>query len=173
MVIRKRLKIRGPALAFVTTTVTDWIPVFQNEQAAIIAIAQLKETIKYFKASMAGYVLMPSHLHILMGLSEIELLSKFVQSFKSLSSRKLKQLNRRDIQTRLYKNGAFRLWKQRFDDIIITSEEQYNIKLNYIHNNPVKTGLVSKASDYRFSSASVWETDEPGLIEIDKDLKWI
>ncbi|MFZ3274970.1 MAG: transposase, partial [Lutibacter sp.] len=40
-------------------------------------------------------------------------------------------------------------------------------KLDYIHLNPVKAGIVEKASDYRYSSASNYAFDE-GLIEIEK-----
>jgi REP-associated tyrosine transposase len=44
-------------------------------------------------------------------------------------------------------------------------------KVNYIHQNPVKAGLVGRAEDYRWSSARIWHgcpEDEPLLV--DKDL---
>ena len=45
-------------------------------------------------------------------------------------------------------------------------------KLNYIHQNPVRAGLVENAKDYRWSSARLWQgravENEPLLI--DKDL---
>lgn len=45
--------------------------------------------------------------------------------------------------------------------------------MEYIHNNPVKEGLVIKAGDWLYSSAKDWLTDSSGLIEIDKDYKWL
>ena len=42
-------------------------------------------------------------------------------------------------------------------------------KLNYIHNNPVCAGLVSKAVDYPYSSCRNYELNDETLIEIDKD----
>jgi len=173
MVVRKRLKIKGSALVFVTTTVKDWLPVFAQQSAADSAIAQFSETIQTFKVSLMGYVLMPSHLHALVGFSEVEKLSKFIQSFKSLSSRRIKQLKLAKYNNRLYANGTFRLWKPRFDDIIITSEKQFKIKLEYIHDNPIKAGLVAKASEWKYSSAADWYDNRQGLIKIEKNFNWL
>ena len=44
----------------------------------------------------------------------------------------------------------------------IYSEEQFGIKLNYVHLNPVKAGVVRVASDYEFSSAKNWENGDTG-----------
>ena len=44
------------------------------------------------------------------------------------------------------------VWQKRFYDEVIRDERDFNNKLNYIHNNPVKTKLVETAKDYKFSS---------------------
>jgi len=119
MPVRKRLKIKGPALLFVTTTVTNWTPVFRDEVAANIILAQLHETIHYFGVSLVGYVLMPSHLHALLGFPRVEQLSKFMQSFKSLTARRVKQIDLGNLRNELYVNGRFRLWRPRFDDLVM------------------------------------------------------
>ncbi len=172
MVVRKRLKIVGPSLAFITTTVTDWTQVFNIKAAALETLRQLERTLTQHHASIAGYVLMPSHIHMLIGLPEISHLSKFVQTFKSMSSRRLKEMDMGIYKDYLYKRGRFRLWKPRFDDVIITSEKQFHIKLDYIHNNPIKAGLVSRSSDWLFSSAADWILDNRGILQIDKSFKW-
>jgi hypothetical protein len=69
----------------------------------------------------------------------------------------------------LIQRGRFSLWKPRFDDVIIISEEQMRTKLNYIHNNPVKAGLVSNPEDDRYTSAGDWLDNRPGLLPIDKN----
>ena len=45
-------------------------------------------------------------------------------------------------------------------------------KINYIHANPVKAGLVTSAKDFRWSSFSAFyfETNEP--LAVDKDWWW-
>jgi len=52
------------------------------------------------------------------------------------------------------------LWSKRFFDKGIRSEQELLKTIEYIHNNPVKAGLVKEARDYLFSSAnSRWATD--------------
>lgn len=159
-------------MVFITTTVKDWLPIFALESVADTTIAQFSETIQIFKVSLMGYVLMPSHLHALIGFPDVEKLSKFVQGFKSLSSRRIKLLKLTEYNERLYANGTFRLWKPRFDDVIIAGEKQFKIKLEYIHNNPVKAGLVGQATDWKYSSATDWYDNRQGLIKIDKNFRW-
>jgi putative transposase len=172
MPIRKRVDLAGPALVFITTTVRSWKPAFNNRKLAITTINQLKETLGYHQVSMVGYVLMPSHLHALLGFKRIELLSRFMQSFKILSSKKIRKLISGTLYAEFTLKDKFRFWMPRFDDLIITSDNQFRIKLNYIHNNPVEAGLADKASDYEFSSAIDWLTDASGLIPIDKSFGW-
>jgi putative transposase len=44
------------------------------------------------------------------------------------------------------------LWQAGFYDFNVYSEEKLKEKLNYIHGNPVKAGLVLSPRDYRWSS---------------------
>ncbi|MDD4051147.1 MAG: transposase [candidate division Zixibacteria bacterium] len=173
MVIRKRLEISGPAMVFVTTTVTGWTPVFTLPETGKVVLEQLKETLTFYGISLVGYALMPTHLHMILGLPKVEELSRFVQTFKSLSSRRVKELEIGAMAEKLNIQGEFRLWKPRFDDVVIFSEKQFRIKLDYIHNNPVKAGLVNRPTDWPFSSASQWFQDNPGLIAIDKQFMWL
>ncbi|PKK82445.1 MAG: hypothetical protein CVT49_13755 [candidate division Zixibacteria bacterium HGW-Zixibacteria-1] len=172
MVVRKRLELQGRALVFVTTNTQEWTPIFREEKFASLIIRQLGETLNYYGVSLVGYVLMPSHLHMLLGFKEVEKLSKFMQSFKILSSKLIKGSLRESIYGKFMDKNRFRLWKPRFDDLIITSEEQFRIKLNYIHYNPVKAGMVDNPAEWKYSSAADWILGKPGLIPIDKEFAW-
>ncbi|MCK5124747.1 MAG: transposase [candidate division Zixibacteria bacterium] len=170
MVVRKRLNISGPSLVFITTTVRDWIPVFENDKLAAVLLGQLKEALEHFHVEAVGYVLMPSHLHALLYFHQIERLSQFMQSFKILSAKKLATKMPKDMFKQMLVNDCFRLWKPRFDDLMIKSKEQFLIKLEYIHNNPVKKGLVLSAIDWKYSSAGDWHGSNLGIIPINKNL---
>lgn len=50
------------------------------------------------------------------------------------------------------RNLRYRLWQPGFYDFNIHSEEKLSEKLNYMHNNPVKAGLVLSPCDYKWSS---------------------
>ncbi len=131
-------------------------------------IEQLQETLPIFQAAIIAYVIMPSHVHLLLGLREIEKLSKCIQSFKSLTSRRIRKMMLPELA-----GNDFKLWRPRFDDLIVRSERHLRIKIEYIHNNPVKAGLVQKAEDWKYSSAVDWLTEGSGLIKIDKGYQWL
>ena len=172
MVVRKRLSLHGPAMVFVTTTVLDWLPVFSSSRCANALLQQLLETVEFHRLSVAAYVLMPSHLHALIGFPEIEKLSSVMRNVKSLSARRIQPLLPPELRRRLRAGGKYRLWRPRFDDLIIWSETQFRIKAEYIHNNPVKAGLTETATDYPYSSARDCLTDDHGVIPIDAQWSW-
>jgi putative transposase len=171
--VRRRIPLTGNALYFVTTTVNNRVPIFLNHDVARAVIVQLAETTDYFGASIVGYVLMPTHLHGLLGFQEAQFLSKFMQSFKILSAKRVKPLISPDHYPQLFNADAFRLWNPRFDDFVVTSEEQFRIKLGYIHMNPVKADMVTLDIDYEYSSARDWCGKGNGPLRIDKNHEWI
>jgi putative transposase len=54
------------------------------------------------------------------------------------------------------------------DRVAIYSQRVLCEKLNYIHHNPVKRGLVRNAEDWRWSSARDYASDTEGVIPICK-----
>ncbi|MBU8934298.1 MAG: transposase [candidate division Zixibacteria bacterium] len=168
MVVRKRLNIAGPAIAFITTTVFEWKPILTQMNVADTIIEEIQKTQSLFQCSMISYVIMPSHIHLLMGFANIDDLSKYMQSFKSITSRRIKRFTLQELA-----ENDFKLWKPRFDDLIIQSERQLRIKMEYIHNNPVKAGLVENAEDWPYSSAVDWLTSNGNVIKIDKAFHWL
>ena len=172
MVAQKRLPLTGPAMVFVTTTVHKWTPIFAQDKYARLMVAQLNETLSHYRVSMCAYVLMPSHLHALLGFPEIGRLSQVMKMIKGLSARRLRPLLTPELATAFESNGRYLLWKRRFDDVIIWSEKQFRTKAEYIHNNPVRAGLVQHSNDYKYSSAGDWLLDNPGLIHVNKTWKW-
>jgi putative transposase len=161
-----RLKgIEGPRLVFVTTTVADWQPLLRSHEAASIATLTLSESVTHFSGSLVGYVVMPNHVHFLAALPELAQLSRLMQGYKGLSSRRLREAADTPVS-----GGS--VWMRRFDDLIVISERQFRIKLEYIHNNPVRAGLTSAAVDWPFSSARDWFEGEPGLVPVDTQFSW-
>ena len=79
----------------------------------------------------------------------------------------------KEYKQSLYRLGRYSLWQRGFDDLVISSDKQFRIKLEYIHNNPVKAGLVTAAVDYPYSSASDWLGEGHGLVEIDRNFSWL
>ena len=65
----------------------------------------------------------------------------------------------------------YSLWDHESNVFSIFSEAMLMQKVNYIHLNPVRAGLVERAGDYRWSSARLWQgcaTDnEPLAVDLD------
>ena len=104
---------------------------------------------------VAGYVLMPEHVHLLVGEPSRSSLSVALQVLKQQTSRKLKA------------RGETQFWQRRYHDFNVWSEEKRVEKLRYMHRNPVKRGLVATPEDWPSSSFRHYATGEAGAIEIE------
>ena len=62
-------------------------------------------------------------------------------------------------------NKDFQLWQQHNHSIEISSNDILDSRLNYIHQNPVESGLVENARDWVCSSAKDYE-GEKGLLDL-------
>ena len=133
----------------------------------------MRDTITHYKLSLTAYVLMQSHIHLLIGFPRIEEMSTVMKSLKRLSTRRLIPLIDTGLAAQFNYAGSFLLWQPRFDDVIIWSEQQFRRKIEYIHNNPVKAGLVRTATDYIYSSAGDWLSDKKGTWTVDKKRNWL
>jgi putative transposase len=103
-----------------------------------------------------GYVVMPEHVHLL--------ISESAKSSPSVVLKALKQCVSREL------NSAGRLprfWQPRFYDFNVWSSKKLKEKLEYMHSNPVKRGLVKSPGDWIWSSFLFYEKGESGLVIVD------
>lgn len=114
--------------------------------------------------SIYAYVIMPDHIHFI---AQGKNLSKHVSSFKSFTARQI--INTLKTENRITELKAlmraklvhktdreYQLWTEGFHPKQIFSDEIMIQKINYIHYNPVKAGLVSEESDWKYSSADYY-----------------
>jgi len=64
--------------------------------------------------------------------------------------------------------GQGALWERRFDDNAITRCIELAAVVQYIHNNPVRIGIVGRSEDYFWSSARNYSGVKPVAMEIDR-----
>jgi putative transposase len=159
MPVRRLNFISGRQYVFVTTTVRDWTPVFADGHIADLIVSELTKTVVNAKANLIGYVVMPTHVHLILEIEDYHDLSQLIQSFKSVVARRLKSSLTESQSEPFRGEHGFHLWMRRFDEIILVSEKQFQVKLEYMHNNPVRAGLVTSATDWPWSSAREWLTD--------------
>jgi putative transposase len=51
-----------------------------------------------------------------------------------------------------------RIWQRRFYDHVIRDEKDLRTKLDYLHGNPVRSGIIEDPVEYQWSSLSFWAT---------------
>lgn len=96
-----------------------------------------------------AYVVMPDHVHLLLQQPEQLTLEKLMNYINGASAREInKQRN----------TVGEKFWQGGFHDVFLREPIDFAIKVNYIHNNPVKAGLVVNPEDYIFSSARFYKT---------------
>lgn len=67
------------------------------------------------------------------------------------------------------KKQVFKFWMDRFDDLLIKNEETLKTKINYIHNNPVKAGLVEEPGDWKYSSYRNYYSGDHSVIYVNTE----
>ena len=65
-------------------------------------------------------------------------------------------------------NKEFQFWKQDYHPVELTTIEMLSQRLEYLHENPVRSGLVREAWHYKYSSAIDYYTNEKGLLPIEQ-----
>ena len=104
---------------------------------------------------VAGYVLMPEHVHLLVGEPQISSLATALQVLKQRTSKMLKR------------PGDAQFWQRRYYDFNVRNPEKTTEKLRYMHRNPVKRGLVARPEDWPWSSFRHYATGVEGTVEIE------
>lgn len=123
-----------------------------------------------------AYVFMPDHVPLLIWPRENDYsISKILLSLKQPVARKARiYASKNDLASlQLMKTGqtatAFRFWQDGggYDRNLFSSEALIN-SVRYIHNNPVRKGLVSHPAQWKWSSFGDWEGISKGPITIDR-----
>jgi hypothetical protein len=63
-----------------------------------------------------------------------------------------------------------KFWMKRFDDEVIRNEKMFWVKLHYIHDNPVKAGIVLQPEQYKYSSARNYILGDQSILQVDTSM---
>ena len=146
-------------LHFVTLNVRERKAAFRRSEYAQMVLQELRFECDRHPARLVAYVVMPDHLHLLLEPQDGKL-TRFLKRFKpgiTLKLDALAQANGRDKERNwLATKGRRELWQDSKYSLSIYSPHWVRQKLNYIHENPVRAGLVENAIDYPYSSISAY-----------------
>jgi REP element-mobilizing transposase RayT len=164
----EKYKIREKYKAyFLTLTVVGWIDVFIRKNYKMTLVDSLNYCQKEKGLTLFGYCIMSSHIHLIARADGIYSLSDILRDFKKYTSKAIvEQIMNENESRREWMLGLFRktgedlkgitnykFWQDGNHPEEISSNNFFNEKLDYIHNNPVIELIVEKPEDYYFSSA--------------------
>jgi REP element-mobilizing transposase RayT len=166
----------GASIYFVTMSLNNHIPLFRRAVYRDIIINSLLYCINHKALRMFAYVIMPSHLHMIVFDAELnnERLHQTMGHFRSYTAHKLTKelevfnpvLLEKKFTAEKEIDRKYRIWASGYHPIGLTSNEFISQKFAYIHNNPANAGLVSDPVQYPYSSALFWETGKKGILPI-------
>ncbi|SFW77709.1 REP element-mobilizing transposase RayT [Sinomicrobium oceani] len=151
---------------FVTLTVVDWIDVFTRKVYKDCILDSLRFCMANKGMLLYGYVLMSNHLHMIVQ-SETGDLSGLLRDFKKFTAKTILEKiqtvpeSRREWMLERFgraasthsRNKTYQFWKYGNHPEEVYSEKFLWSKLDYLHLNPVRAGIVERAGDYLYSSA--------------------
>ena len=166
---------------FVSFAVTNWIDLFIRNEYREEILNSIKYCQTYKDLELYGWCIMTSHVHLIIG-TKGNPLQNIMRDLKRPTTEALHT----SIQTNLIESrrewmlwmmeraakknsntAKFQLWQPESHPIQLINNKMAHQKLDYIHNNPVEAGFVTKAEEWKYSSAINYYGGK-GLLEIIK-----
>jgi REP element-mobilizing transposase RayT len=151
---------------FLTFQIVDWVDIFTRKVYKDILVDSFKYMIDNKGFQLFSYVIMSNHIHLIAQNNDGKLSENIrdIKKFTSVKiletiqnieeSRKLWMLDRFKLNALHSKvNKYYKVWTHENHAIHLYSNKFISSKIEYIHNNPVRAGYVSRPEDYLYSSA--------------------
>ncbi|MEO6252450.1 MAG: transposase [Ferruginibacter sp.] len=150
--------------AFYTATINKWKHLLNDDKHKEIIIDSLRFMVTQKRVELNAYVIMSNHIHIIwqpqFGFTPSDIQSSFMKYTAQQLKRSLKAnkdfLN--EFKVEKY-DREYQIWKRKPLSIELFTQEVFMQKLEYIHSNPVNAGLCSYPEEYKYSSASFYQSE--------------
>ncbi len=176
--MRSRYRINEPGQAhFVTGTVVNWLPLFTTAARCDILVESLAYCRQSKGLQIYAWVILDTHFHAILTAPD---LSRVLADLKRhTAQRVIKQLEEHNCTWLLRQlrharlahkaESAHQVWQEGSHPQAMASDVMMEQKLEYLHNNPVKRGLVASPEHWRYSSPHEWL---PGAVPVLKVDRW-
>lgn len=164
---------------FVTSTVVYWIDLFTRREYKHIIVNSLTDCQQLKGLIIHAWVLMPSHLHMIISSKDYAIGSilrdfkkhttrQIVKEMENINESRKEWLKRAFIRAGrdLKRIKTFKIWKDGNHPILLDNPSLQQEKLEYNYQNPVESEFVDEAEYYWFSSAGDY-AGMKGLIDLE------
>jgi putative transposase len=145
-------------------------------------VASLGDLRRELGFKIIGYVLMPEHFHALVWptpeVDPSQIMQKLEDRTAAFILKNLREnlgfpwcrrmLVRVTLPPTVHHHAHFRVWQRKCCDMNIWTAKKVEEKLNYMHNNPVKQGLVKEPGDWPWSSWRFYFLHDATLLAMDR-----
>jgi putative transposase len=153
-------------LHYVTASTYRRMRVFDSQRFKLKFIRTLDDLRTELDFKIPGYVLMPEHCHLLIWPGAAANASQIMQKLSERTANFILRNLRKNLEfpwcqkmlkgfalpPTVHHHAHYRVWNRRGYDMNIWSEKKRVEKIDYMHNNPVKRGLVAQPGDWPWSS---------------------
>jgi len=172
--VSRKYKFHNPeGVYFVTFAVQGWVDVLTRNEYKNILIDNLAYCQKHKGLVIFAWCIMSNHVHLIIRSEDGFLLSDILRDYKKFTSKAIikaivenyRESRKEWLLEQFRTSKGYRFWRSDNKPIELWSNAVISQKLNYIHRNPVEEGLVFRAEDYVYSSATNY-VGEKGLLDI-------
>ncbi len=155
-------------IPFFTAVCTNWLPLLESVECKTVIIEALKRRVQTKQVGVAGFVIMPNHVHIIWRMAAKTKREDFQRDFLKITARQIIVILKRikpeiikEITVNL-KDRKLQVWKRNSMSIDLYHEKFLLQKLNYIHKNPChpRWQLATHPLDYSYGSAKFYYNRE-------------
>ena len=165
---------------FVTFSVVGWMDVFSREQYKEIVVQSLQYCIENKGLILHAWVIMTNHVHLIIS-SDTAKLEHIVRDVKKFTSKQIIKAiaenpkeSRKEWMLNIFSftgknnnnNKEFQFWRQDYHPVELNTNIILKQRLDYLHENPVRSGLVWEPQHYKYSSAIDYYSNQHGLLPV-------
>jgi len=157
------------ALHFVTGNVLNRTKIFTDSTLCTAFLDELHSLNLKWPSKLIAYVLMPDHFHLICNPRDGRI-KEFIGALKSLSAKRIIKASKCFALNA--DETEHHVWQESFKAVPLWSSWMIWQKINYIHANPVRAGLVSSTTDYQWSSFHSFYSQKESSLAVDSVWCW-
>jgi REP element-mobilizing transposase RayT len=164
------------AVYYLTYSVVEWLPVFVSAGTCRIITESLTFSHRSKHLRVNAFVLMPTHLHLIAFDADLdtERLARTLTDFRKYTGRQLSDHFTRQgpkcfletLRDQAIADRERRFWQPSRHPEAIQGERFWQQKLDYLHDNPCRKGLVRSPDHWRYSSAAWYVSDGAQSVDV-------
>ena len=165
---------RGEGYYYITGTVTEWLPLLARADIRRAICYEIRVALARCKASLCAFVIMPDHLHMVVYLPNPGQLHAFLKCWRGRSARRMIDILLRQNDEAVLRvlarhaNGdcSYAAWKEQARAWAPVTKRTLRQKIDYVHANPVRKGLVDVLQDWPHSSWVWYEMQQQTMLPV-------